>query len=249
MINEKAFLKLPIEVPGLCKVYPPSINDVASETYFPLYREFLTRSVEDLEDLYEKKHIEGEAPTPLQTILGFSMLGAENMKVMQNAFSFFIKEPVTFLLETQCILIGEPEVELKKGAVEKLRLLKEDNFNNFQNAIRLAVGEDPYEPFIIPEGEDPRKTRMRRLARQRDRVAKKGKKNGEGLNFSASLAAICCMNLGLSPLTVGEISYAAMGTLIRYYQEKRKYETDIETLLAGGDSKKIKPKDWIRNIE
>lgn len=249
MINEKAFLKIPVEVPGLCKVFPPSINDVAGEPYFPLFREFLTRSVEDLEDLYQKKGVEGEIPTPLQVILGFSMLGADNMKVMQEAFTFFIKEPVTFLFETQAILIGEPEEELKKGSVEKLRLLKEDNFNSFQNAVRLALGEDPYEPFIVPDGEDPRKTRMRKLARQRDRVAKKGKKNGEGLSFSASLAAICCMNLGLSPLTVGEISYAAMGTLIRYYQEKRKYETDIQTLLAGGDSKKIKPKDWIRNID
>lgn len=249
MINEKAFLKIPIEVPGLCKVYPPTINDVASDPYFSFYREFLTRSIEDLEDVYKKKGIEEEPPSPLQVILSFSLMGEQNLRVMEDAFKFFIKEPVTFLLETQSILIGDPKEELKKGSVEKLRLLNEENFNTFQNAVRLALGEDIYEPFVVPEGEDPRKTRMRKMARERDRIAKKGKKNGEGLSFSTSLAAICCMNLGLSPLTIGEMSYAAMGLLIRYYQEKRKYETDIQTLLAGGDSKKIKPKDWIRNID
>lgn len=249
MINEKAFLKIPIEVPGLCKVYPPTINEVASDPYFGFYREFLTRSIEDLEDAYQKKGIKEEPPSPLQVILGFSMMGAQNLEVMENAFKFFIKEKVTFLFETQSILIGYPEEELKKGSVEKLRILKEDNFNTFQNAVRISLGEDPYEPYVPDPNENPKITRMKKLARLRDRVAKKGKKNGEGLSFSASLAAICCMNLGLSPLTIGEMSYAAMGLLIRYYQEKRKYETDIQTLLAGGDSKKIKPKDWIRNIE
>jgi hypothetical protein len=30
---------------------------------------------------------------------------------------------------------------------------------------------------------------------------------------------------------------------------KEKYEIDIDSLLAGADSKKIKPKYWIRNSE
>jgi hypothetical protein len=33
------------------------------------------------------------------------------------------------------------------------------------------------------------------------------------------------------------------------YQEKEKYRLDIDSILAGGDSKKIKPQYWIRNLE
>jgi hypothetical protein len=33
------------------------------------------------------------------------------------------------------------------------------------------------------------------------------------------------------------------------YQEQEKYRLDIESLLAGADSKKVKPKYWIRNLE
>ena len=70
-----------------------------------------------------------------------------------------------------------------------------------------------------------------------------------GVNLGTSLATICCMNLGITPLNVGELSYVAFKRLVDYYQEKEKYNLDIQGLLAGGDSKKIKPKYWIRNLE
>ena len=57
------------------------------------------------------------------------------------------------------------------------------------------------------------------------------------------------MNFGLNPLNIGELTQYSVSVLIRYYQEKEKYETDIKSLLAGADSKKVKPQNWIRNIE
>jgi len=36
---------------------------------------------------------------------------------------------------------------------------------------------------------------------------------------------------------------------MRTYQEKMKYEIDINALINGADSKKVKPQPWIRNIE
>jgi hypothetical protein len=57
------------------------------------------------------------------------------------------------------------------------------------------------------------------------------------------------MGLGITPLTIGEMSYVAMENILKKYQEKEKYELDIDSLFAGADSKKIKPKYWIRNFE
>jgi hypothetical protein len=57
------------------------------------------------------------------------------------------------------------------------------------------------------------------------------------------------MGLGITPLNIGEMSYASMGELVRTYQEKEKYDLDVRSLLAGADSKKIKPKYWIRNTD
>lgn len=87
---------------------------------------------------------------------------------------------------------------------------------------------------------------MKAKARYRDKIKAK---SGKGLNFASSLVSICCMEFGLNPLNIGELSYAAIHPLIQQFQEKEKYELDIKSLLAGGDSKKIKPKYWVRNIE
>jgi hypothetical protein len=77
----------------------------------------------------------------------------------------------------------------------------------------------------------------------------KGVSNANGINFETMLVAICCMGLGLTPLNIGEMSYAAVGELVKVYQNKEKYEIDVRSLLAGADSKKVKPKYWIKNSD
>jgi hypothetical protein len=57
------------------------------------------------------------------------------------------------------------------------------------------------------------------------------------------------MGIGITPLNIGEMSYVAMETIMSVYQNKEKYTLDVDSLLAGADSKKIKPKYWIRNLE
>ena len=70
-----------------------------------------------------------------------------------------------------------------------------------------------------------------------------------GITLFSTMASICCMGIGLTPLNIGEISYVSMQAILNQYQMKEKYEIDIDSLLAGADSKKIKPKYWIRNSE
>jgi hypothetical protein len=45
------------------------------------------------------------------------------------------------------------------------------------------------------------------------------------------------------------MSYASIGPIMNIYQQKEKYDLDTRALLAGADSKKIKPKYWIRNTD
>jgi hypothetical protein len=57
------------------------------------------------------------------------------------------------------------------------------------------------------------------------------------------------MGIGLTPLNIGEISYAAVGAIIERYQMKEKYEVDIDSLLAGAKPGKVNPVYWIKNID
>jgi hypothetical protein len=83
---------------------------------------------------------------------------------------------------------------------------------------------------------------MKRKARYRDKIkAKEAEKGKRGISQYTMLVSICCMGLGITPLNIGEMSYIAAESIFRKYQEKEKYQLDIDSLLAGADSKKIKP--------
>ena len=245
MISEKTLIGAPIKFMDICNIYPPKVKEIILENNFGIYKKLLTISQEEIEDEYVEKNLDmADLLNPLEYILnnaynveGFDLL-------VKKAFYFFIKKEVHFLFEQKMIVIGDIEDFKKIKDVQDLKILKEENYFAFQNAIRESLGEAKISP---PDpNEHPKIKAMKAKARYRDRI--KAKK-GMGLSLSTSLISICCMGMGLNPLNIGELSYAAISPLMRQYQEKEKYQTDIDSLLAGADSKKVKPKYWIRNIE
>lgn len=246
MINERFFLCKPFKFKDKCSIYPPSVNEILDNEVFPVYKKILTLSQEEIEDEYTEKNLDmSELLTPLEYLLNNAYHNKNIEMISKAAFQFFIHEPVTFLYEHKKIIIGNVEEVLKNAkSVNDLKMLDEESFFEFQNLIRESMGDKAIEP-PNPD-EDPRVKRIKAKARYRDKI--KAKK-GIGLSFGTTLVSICCMNFGLNPLNIGELSYAAIPILVRYYQEKDKYELDVDSLLAGADSKKVKPKYWIRNIE
>ena len=252
MINEKYFLKLPKDFKNKCKIYPPSVKEVVENEYFSKYRYLLTITQEEIEDEFLNKKNENKEistiPTPFEFLLATSYHNKEIEQIAKDAFYFFIKEPITFLYDRKEILIGDLEEIVKNASsledLKKMIMITEEEYFDFQNAIREALGEKKVEP---PDpDEDPRVKRIKAKARYRDKV--KAKK-GMGITFGTLLVSICCMGIGINPLNVGELSYASVDSLIKTYQEKEKYDMDIKALIAGADSKKIKPKYWIRNLD
>ena len=185
------------------------------------------------------------APTPLEFLLSNSYHNKEFEKIAKDAFYFFTKQEVTFLYDKKLILIGKLEKELKRvKSLTSLTFLDENNFFDFQNKIRESLGDKPIEP--PNPNEHPKIRRMKAKARYRDKIKAK---QGGGINLLTSLASICCMGIGITPLNIGEMSYASISILINTYQNKEKYEIDIASIQAGADSKKINPNYWIKNLD
>lgn len=246
MIDSNFFLGYPNQYENICKVYPPKIKDILNEKNYPVYKKLLLSSQEDIEDEYTEMELPLEdVPTPLGYLFVMSATDTRIKQIILDAFQFFIKEPVTMLPDQQMIVIGDLTETLKSiKSVEELRILKEDNYFKFQQMLRRAIGQkeiEPYDPNLHPKVKY-----FKAKARLRDKVKATSK---DALTLGSTLAAICCMDLNLNPLNIGELSQAAVSVLIRYYQEKQKYDIDIRSLLAGADSKKVKPQNWIRNIE
>lgn len=244
MINSYAFLALPIRKKNY-SVYPPTLNDSLNNPNFTQWEGLFTTSQEELEDSIHEHNpsYDGPIPTPWLFLLGIAYEDKEFENTIREAFRFFLHEEITILYENQVIVLGNLEEELAKvSSAEELRIIDEEEFFNLQNTVRTSLGIAPVEK---PDpDESPRIKRMKAKARLRDRV--KAKK-GMGLSLGDSLVSICCMGIGLTPLNIGEISYAALGKIIDRYQKKEAYETDIQSILAGADAKKIHPKYWITN--
>ena len=250
MTEELFFIGEPYQfLPGI-NIYPPKVRDVVTNQNFGIYGRILTYSQEEVEDEFiEAKQPLDNYPTPLEFLLNNSYHSQEYRLRCEEAFEFFLHTKVTFLYELKRIVIGELSTLINTiESIEELVMLDEDNFFDFQNVIREAIGKKKVEK---PDpNESPEVARIKRKARMRDKLkAKQAAKNNKGISFYTSLVSICCMGVGVSPLNIGEMSYVAVESIMRKYQEKEKYQLDIDSLLAGADSKKVKPQYWIRNFE
>lgn len=245
MINERFFLKLPQEFQKEIFVYPPSVKEVIENNEYGHYRSLLLISQEDIEDKYIEKGKENEyIPTPFEFLL--SICSDKRIEqIVKRAFQFFIKEEVIVLIEQKMILIGDLEqnLEILKeiNDINKLRIINEKNYFEFQNLLRESIGDKTLEP--PNPNENIKIKKMKAKARYRDKI--KAKKSG--ITLGITLASICCMNLGLTPLNIGEISYASIAPLMRYYQEHEKYNINIQSKLAG--AKDVDLKYWIRKLD
>ena len=69
MINANFFIGRPIAFKNICKVYPPRINDIIDNQDYPIYRQILLQSKENIEDYYDEKQLHmDEVETPLQSL-------------------------------------------------------------------------------------------------------------------------------------------------------------------------------------
>ena len=253
MSKEAVFIGEPIVFQSKIKIYPPTVKDIITNQNLSIYFRLLTYSQEEVEDefLAAKRELE-KYPTPIEFLLNNSYHHKDYELKCMEAFKFFIHEEVVFLYEQKMIVIGTIEEAIQQAnSLQDLIILDEENFFDFQNCIRESFGRKTVEK--PNPNEDPRIAEMKRKARRRDRLKEKqaAKKRGskDDISIYTMLVSICCMGLGITPLNIGEMSYVAAESIMRKYQEKEKYDLDIDSLLAGADSKKIKPKYWIRNFE
>lgn len=253
MISVQTLIARPSIVQGL-KIYPPLVKEIDDDFLYSMG--IITTSIEDIEDHFSelrKLADEGKInldlgedfvePTPLEFILANCHESKTYEEKVRKAFQILFKKEITILYEENRIFVGNLEQEiLNSTKASELIFIEEDNFFEIQNGIRRALGRKEAEK---PDpDEHPKVKEFKARMRYRDKVKAK---SGKGVSLEGALAAICCTGIGITPLNIGEMSYAAVTTLLSIYQDKESYEVDLQSILAGADSKKVKPKYWIGN--
>lgn len=248
MSKELFFIGAPVEFKPGINIYPPTLRDVITNKKYSIFSRVLTYSQEEIEDMYveEKKEVD-IFPTPIEFMLTQCYADKRYEKICKESFQFFLKTKVDFLYDKKMIIIGDLEEVLQNiSNINEIVVINEDEFFAFQNLIRLAINTSPIEP--PNPNEHPRIKAMKAKARYRDKIKAKQMAK-DGLNLFSAMVSICCMGVGFTPLNIGEMSYVAVEAILSQYQNKEKFQLDIDSLLAGADSKKVKPKYWIRNLE
>lgn len=236
---EDAFVGYPVTFKDICLIYPPLNKDIINVGYekFSQYVGALLKSQEDVDDVYSSMTENKEAPpSPFMFLLMMSILSPEIKQLCVDSFFFFCHEKITFLYDIMAIAVGE---------LADQRLINEENFFDFQNIVRMAIGEKAEEK---PDpNEHPKIRRFKALQRQRDKI--KAKNSAEQTKqFHTLLTSLCCMNMGINPLNIGDVSFAATKMLLARYTVKDAYESTFACQLAGGTTN-TKNSYWIRDLE
>lgn len=249
MPSSRFFLGKPAEFKDICKVYPPTINEMVENPRSNLYIKLLTLSQDEIFD-EAQGWINGNFDidptpktilTPFEYLLNMAYNDPQIAEVAKSSFHFFTREEVTFLYEGKIILFGDWE---NAERVEDIRFLKEEDYFDFQNLVRLSIGAKAPEKFNPDE--DIRVARIKAKTRFREKIAAKQHK---GTSFDSVIRCLCTMGIGVSPFNIGELSYAAALQILRTYQEKEHYNIEMQWMMHAADPSKIKPTHWMKDLD
>lgn len=148
---------------------------------------------------------------------------------LEKALSTFIQEDILLLPKINAILVGPPS---------ERRLIKEDNFLDFQTILRIQNRKEVPEP--PPENESAIAKKMRLARERREAVKRKQQQQNGSQQELAELLEIA----EVFGINYYEKSIYAFYGLIQRHQLREKWDQDIQMLCAGADSKKIKTKYW-----
>ena len=99
-----------------------------------------------------------------------------------------------------------------------------------------------------PENETPMQRKFRLKREQRERVKEKQAKKDDGIEFADLISSLCTMNVGITALNIKDLTIYQIKDQLERAQVREKYYTELDMLMAGADSKKIKPIHYVRNL-
>lgn len=235
IIREQAYCRVPYNFNNICKVYPFTPYEIVKMGTDNYNRRLGLLLLTEADVCAIIKEQTGEEPkieeiNVLQYLLQSTMYSDTFLLDLQAAFSTFIKEEVILLPKINSVLVGDNPMDK--------RLITTDNFEDFQNVLRIQNNKEIAEP--PPENESPGQRKMRLL---REKVAavkrKQAQKKGEGQTFAELMEIADTFGIDKE-----KYSLYAYYKLIRRHQMREKWDQDLQMLCAGADSTKLKTKYW-----
>lgn len=156
-----------------------------------------------------------------------------------NALNFFLKTKVGFNKEEMYLWLKpkEEEIVVTVEVFEALQyIIKRQNF--------LLKEKEEFKPLNDKAAEI-----VGKMNKGRAKVGEIKSKNSETTDFSDLVSGLAAKGNGLSIFNIWNLSYYAFNDQLKRMGMIEEYETGLQSIMAGADSKKVKLKYWIRNIQ
>ena len=248
--REELFIGAPYKIGNICKVYQLTLEEICLKDNsigfdrYNYYINLLTMDVEDIVETIKRKGVSvDDSIFEEMTVFGYLMLSAQNDKAffleLQKAISTFIKEEILISTKKNILIVGKPQ---------ERRIIGEKEFQELSNALRLFNKMKVKQP--PPENETPMQKRFRLKREMREKVKEKQSKkdDSENIEFADLMSSLCTMNVGVTALNIKKFTIYQIKDQLERAQLREKYYTELDMLMAGADSKKIKPIHYVRNL-
>lgn len=235
-IQGQAYVCAPSSLDNIAKVYPLTMKEILTMgqmKYNKMLGLLLLTEVE-IQNLIKEK-IKEEIPIEQIYPLTFLLQSAEQndgfFLELKEAFSTFLKEEVLLIPEYGSVLLNPEHPEEK-------RLITNENFQDFQDILRIQNRREIKN--TTPKNETPAQRKMRLL---REKVAAAKKRQAEKNKEQSSIVNIL-ENANVYGIDLNECSFFKFQGLLQKYQAHEKYLVDIQMLCAGAKAEDLKIKYW-----
>lgn len=249
--REELFMGAPYKLGNICKLYQLTLEEICLSDdsigmdKYNYYTGLLTMDIEDVKEALAKKGVTVDASMFEDlSVFEYLLLSAANDKAffleLQRALSTFIKEEILISTKNNIIIVGKPQ---------QRRIITKNEFEELANVLRafnkMRIKEPP------PENETPMQKRFRLKREQRERVKEQQAKNNDNddnIEFADLMSSLCTMNVGITAINIKNFTIYQIKDQLERAQVREKYYTELDMLMAGADSKKIKPIHYVRNL-
>lgn len=239
---------IPIIYQDICLVRSPLLKEIAAEGLDKFYQYISFILIN--KPAMENKELE-ELLSPLsdfEFLILLSQSDMNNLKLITAAFEFFTKDKPTFVASPPQIILGDP--------AEK-RILNKDNFDGFQEMVKLACAmSNPKDDIVQFLPTDSPKVReiKRKMIEGRKKVAKakkkEAKKKGEGgdLELSDLIGSLTIGSNSYNLTNVWDLTYYAFQDQLKRMGWHEEFNINTRASLAGAKLDKNKLSHWIKSM-
>ena len=228
-------------------VLKPIIVDEIIEIGEKKYYQYLNNLCFDIDDLQvtgeEKQKLLDENATTFQIICINCFYNMEFLKMILEAFKFFLKEDICFVKQLGTFFIND---------FENYRFITSKNYEEIKTILKLQNGL--LKDDILDDNPKDERTRMllEKRRKAREKLAKAKAKQNEGdstpLTFADLISIMCANANGVNNNNVWNMNIYFFQDQFQRMKLIEDYDIGIRSLLAGANSEEVDLKHYMSHL-